>query len=72
MTTVRAFSLQTPHRISHQAFKVSGAWWKRDNAEVMVQARVDRAHGQWAASWQPSRPRKQPPASKPPKPTPHF
>ncbi len=65
--------IEAGHRhVLHARLKVSGAWWKRENAEAMIQARVARANGQWAASWKTSRPRKQPPTAKPPKSTPHF
>lgn len=65
--------IEAGHRhVLHARLKVSGAWWKRENAEVMLQARVARANGQWAASWKTSRPRKQPPGAEPQIPTPHF
>lgn len=65
--------IEAGHRhVLHARLKVSGAWWLPANAEAMIQARVARANGQWAASWKPSRPGKQPAAAKPPKSTPHF
>ena len=65
--------IEAGHRhVLHARLKVSGAWWKRENAEAMVQARVCRANGRWAASWNTSHPKKQPPAAKTPKPAPHF
>ena len=65
--------IEAGHRhVLHARLKVSGAWWQRENAEAMIQARVCRANGQWAASWQTSHPRKQPPVAKPSKLTPRF
>lgn len=65
--------IEAGHRhVLHARLKVSGAWWLPGNAEAMIQARVARANGQWAASWQTSHPKKQPATVKPPKSTPHF
>jgi hypothetical protein len=32
--------------------KLSGAWWKAENAEKMLALRVTRANGEWRAYWQ--------------------
>ncbi len=65
--------IEAGHRhVLHARLKVSGAWWLPANAEAIIQARVARANGQWAVSWQSSRPAKQLPAAKSPKSTPHF
>ena len=49
--------IEAGHRhVLHARLKISGAWWKRENAEAMIQARVCRANGQWDASWKTTRP----------------
>ena len=32
--------------------KLSGAWWKAENAEKMLALRVTRANGEWRSYWQ--------------------
>lgn len=31
--------------------KLSGAWWKEENAEKMLALRVTRANGEWQSYW---------------------
>ena len=65
--------IEAAHRhVLHSRLKVSGAWWKHENAEAMIQARVCRANGQWSASWKTSRTRKQSSNAALTKTTPHF
>lgn len=41
------------HRWVIQArLKVAGAWWRRENAQIMAALRVNRANGEWQSYWQ--------------------
>ncbi|MGI9106596.1 MAG: ISKra4-like element ISTvi1 family transposase, partial [Pyrinomonadaceae bacterium] len=31
--------------------KISGAWWRAENAEKMMALRVTRANGEWQSYW---------------------
>ena len=35
--------------------KLSGAWWREENAEKMLGLRVNRANGEWQSYWQQQR-----------------
>lgn len=45
--------IESGHRSVVQArLKLSGAWWKIENAEKMLALRVVRANGQWQSYWE--------------------
>ncbi len=45
--------IESGHRSVLQArLKLSGAWWKEENAEKMLALRVTRANGEWRSYWQ--------------------
>lgn len=45
--------IESGHRSVIQArLKISGAWWKEENAEKMLQLRVVRANGKWHSYWE--------------------
>lgn len=45
--------IESGHRSVLQArLKLSGAWWKEENAEKMLALRVARANGEWRSYWQ--------------------
>lgn len=49
-------AIESAHRSVVQArLKLTGAWWRRDNAEKMLALRVVRANGEWLAYWQQQR-----------------
>jgi len=44
--------IESGHRSVVQArLKLSGAWWKAENAEKMLALRVTRANGEWQSYW---------------------
>ncbi len=44
--------VESGHRwIIQKRLKLSGAWWRVDNAEKMLALRTERASGQWSAYW---------------------
>jgi hypothetical protein len=44
--------IESGHRSVLQArLKLSGAWWREENAEKMLGLRVARANGEWQAYW---------------------
>lgn len=44
--------IESGHRWIIQArLKLSGAWWKEDNAEKMLALRIVRANGEWQSYW---------------------
>jgi len=44
--------IESGHRTVIQArLKVSGAWWREENAEKMLALRVGRANGEWQSYW---------------------
>jgi hypothetical protein len=44
--------IESAHRyIIQKRLKISGAWWKENNAENMLSLRVLRANGQWEDYW---------------------
>jgi len=44
--------IESGHRSVLQArLKISGAWWKAENAEKMLALRVTRANGEWQSYW---------------------
>ena len=48
--------IEGAHRsVVQERLKISGAWWRRENAEKMLALRVVRANGQWLAYWQEQR-----------------
>lgn len=45
--------IESGHRSVVQArLKLSGAWWRAENAEKMLALRVTRANGEWRSYWQ--------------------
>lgn len=47
--------VESAHRhVVQQRLKLSGAWWKLDNAEKMLALRVTRANQEWETYWQDS------------------
>lgn len=45
--------IESGHRSVLQArLKLSGAWWRAENAEKMLALRVARANGEWQSYWQ--------------------
>lgn len=45
--------IESGHRCVIQArLKISGAWWKEENAEKMLRLRVVRANGEWHSYWE--------------------
>ena len=45
--------IESGHRCVIQArLKISGAWWKEENAEQMLRLRVVRANGEWQSYWE--------------------
>lgn len=45
--------VESAHRhVIQKRLKISGAWWKADNAEKMLDLRVARANGHWNQYWQ--------------------
>lgn len=49
-------AIESGHRSVVQArLKLTGAWWRRENAEKMLALRVVRANGEWLAYWQQQR-----------------
>ncbi len=45
--------IESGHRhVIQQRLKISGAWWKKQNAQRMLNLRVLRANGAWDAYWQ--------------------
>jgi hypothetical protein len=45
--------IESGHRSVLQArLKLSGAWWRAENAEKMLALRVTRANGEWRSYWQ--------------------
>ena len=44
--------IESSHRhIIQKRLKISGAWWKTENANAMLQLRVARANGYWEGYW---------------------
>ena len=44
--------IESGHRCVIQArLKISGAWWKEENAEKMLRLRTVRANGEWESYW---------------------
>lgn len=44
--------IESGHRsVIQQRLKISGAWWKAENAEKMLALRVCRANGDWEGYW---------------------
>jgi hypothetical protein len=44
--------IESSHRhLLQKRLKIAGAWWKRDNAQAMIQLRVARANDQWETLW---------------------
>jgi hypothetical protein len=45
--------IEGTHRwLAHKRFKLSGAWWKKQNIEYMFALRVLRANGDWDSYWE--------------------
>ena len=45
--------IESGHRTVIQSrLKLSGAWWREENAEKMLALRVTRANGEWESYWQ--------------------
>jgi len=45
--------IESSHRhIIQKRLKISGAWWKSENANAMLQLRVARANGYWKDYWE--------------------
>jgi hypothetical protein len=45
--------IEGTHRwLAHKRFKLSGAWWKKQNIEYMLALRVLRANGDWDSYWE--------------------
>ena len=45
--------IESGHRhVIQQRLKISGAWWKKQNAQIMLNLRVLRANGAWDAYWE--------------------
>lgn len=45
--------IESGHRhVIQQRLKISGAWWKKNNAQTMLNLRVLRANGAWDAYWE--------------------
>jgi len=48
--------IESGHRTVIQArLKISGAWWRVENAEKMLALRVARANGEWESYWKQQR-----------------
>jgi len=44
--------IESAHRyIIQERLKIAGAWWKPENARIMLSLRVDRADGYWDSYW---------------------
>jgi hypothetical protein len=44
--------IESAHRyLIQEGLKISGAWWKIDNADKMLALRVCRANGNWDHYW---------------------
>ena len=44
--------VESGHRsVIQERLKISGAWWREENAEKMLALRVARANGEWQAYW---------------------
>ncbi|MFZ4537043.1 hypothetical protein [Propionivibrio sp.] len=44
--------MESAHRyIIQKRLKLSGAWWKPENAQAMLNLRVTRANGGWNRYW---------------------
>ena len=44
--------IESSHRhVIQKRLKISGAWWKTENANTMLQLRVARANGYWEGYW---------------------
>ncbi len=44
--------VESAHRyVIQKRLKLSGAWWKAENAQVMLNLRVTRANGRWRQYW---------------------
>lgn len=44
--------IESSHRhVIQKRLKISGAWWKTENANTMIQLRVARANGYWEGYW---------------------
>ena len=44
--------IESSHRhIIQKRLKISGAWWKTENANAMLQLRVARANNYWEGYW---------------------
>lgn len=44
--------IESSHRhVIQKRLKISGAWWKAENANAMLQLRVARANGYWEGYW---------------------
>jgi hypothetical protein len=39
--------------VIQERLKISGAWWREENAEKMLALRVRRANGEWKSYWSP-------------------
>jgi len=45
--------IESSHRhVVQKRLKIAGAWWKTENANVMLQLRTARANGYWGEYWQ--------------------
>ncbi len=44
--------IESGHRsVIQERLKISGAWWRKENAEKMLALRVTRANGEWQSYW---------------------
>lgn len=44
--------VESAHRsVIQERLKISGAWWREDNASMMLTLRVARANGEWQSYW---------------------
>lgn len=44
--------VESGHRsVIQERLKISGAWWRKENAEKMLALRVTRANGEWQSYW---------------------
>jgi len=44
--------IESGHKsVLQRRLKLSGAWWKLENAEKMMALRITRANGEWQSYW---------------------
>ena len=48
--------IESSHRhVVQKRLKISGAWWKTENANAMLNLRMSRLNGYWEAYWKSER-----------------